>query len=284
MYRISYKICFFVFLLICYIIPYDSFVTKVTRFIQLSKCKEDTGKERMTVYNSASETNEMRDFVYDKEENYLLEKLDDNLKYFREYAKRGLQRFKDRNLNGSLADFNRAKQMNGTQPLIQRGVLLYLLGDFIEAEKQFDEDILKLEDLQNEKASDLRLWRSACLNKLNNPKEAKRAIDIYLTQFDLAESRLWMNTTLEFYSGKREVMDIMELMDSTEESDFMGNRFFGNFFLALYYDSIGEYDLCQGFLEFPCSSSRYPPEDMWYHVPRVLYDLRFNKLTDVDDN
>ena len=37
---------------------------------------------------------------------------------------------------------------------------------------------------------------------------------------------------------------------------------------------IGDPDMAQAFLGFPCSSKRYPSTDMWYHVPRALAKLR----------
>ena len=80
------------------------------------------------------------------------------------------------------------------------------------------------------------------------------------------------------------------MVGSADAEDRLGYRFYGNFFLALYYDSIGkvdrlwlrnlsrlcvgEQDMAQTFLAFPCTSKRYPPTDMWYHVPRALAKLR----------
>ena len=37
---------------------------------------------------------------------------------------------------------------------------------------------------------------------------------------------------------------------------------------------LGDQDMAQAFLGFPCTSKRYPPTDMWYHVPRALAKLR----------
>lgn len=32
--------------------------------------------------------------------------------------------------------------------------------------------------------------------------------------------------------------------------------------------------MAQAFLTFPCLSERYPPTDMWYHLPRALAKAR----------
>lgn len=69
----------------------------------------------------------------------------------------------------------------------------------------------------------------------------------------------------------------------------MGAIFYGNFYLGLYFDSIGTHafsvtlyaytvtgdsGLAQAFLRFPFESARYPPSDMWYHLPRALFRMR----------
>ena len=61
------------------------------------------------------------------------------------------------------------------------------------------------------------------------------------------------------------------------KDDFTGRHFYGNFYLGLYYDSINNIELSQTFLHIPCNSMKYKENDMWFHLPRVLYDRRFNR-------
>ena len=202
--------------------------------------------------------------------------LDGNLRYFREYAKRGMNRMKIGNLTGAILDFDRAVQADSSQIFVQRGILLYLLGNYTEAGKQIDIDIQKIEKYKGNKASDLRLWRAACLNKLQLQNEAKQAIVAYLPSEDLYEPRYWMNNTLKYYEHKIELTDILEMIESTSDKrDVAGMNFYTNFYLGLFHDSIDDMETCQLFLRVASESNRYPVQDMWYHVPRILYNQRF---------
>lgn len=223
-----------------------------------------------------------RKFMFGDIESSTFDSLSDELQYFREYMKRGMNRMKDRNLDGALSDFNRALNMNTSMPIVQRGIVLYILGDYKAAEKQFDSDILLLESMKTEKASDLRLWRSACYNKMNQTADAKWAIDMYVPEQGLQEPRYLMNLTLGFYAGKRELFDVLEVIDRAEENkiDFVGAQFYGNFYLGLYFDSIYDYDSARSFLQYPLTSNRYSKRDMWYHIPRLLFESRFGNDTD----
>jgi 5-hydroxyisourate hydrolase-like protein (transthyretin family) len=83
-----------------------------------------------------------------------------------------------------------------------------------------------------------------------------------------------MNTTLHFFAGSVQLDEVMDIVGNVDERDMYGFGFFGNFYLGLYYDSIGEREMAKTFLQFSQSSKRYPEKDMWYHIPRVLYTAR----------
>lgn len=51
----------------------------------------------------------------------------------------------------------------------------------------------------------------------------------------------------------------------------IGVKFYGNFYLGLYFDSMNDTEAAKHFLSYPATSNRYPNLDMWYHVPRLLY-------------
>lgn len=55
----------------------------------------------------------------------------------------------------------------------------------------------------------------------------------------LVEERFLLNSTLSFFAGQKTTEDMLELIGASDERDVMGARFFGNFYLGLYYDSIG---------------------------------------------
>jgi tetratricopeptide (TPR) repeat protein len=235
-----------------------------------------------TSYSALSST-KYNPNIYDDDNEEDFSSVEEGLRYFREYAKRGLKRFRDRNIEGCLADFDRAANANSSQPLAQRGIALYCAGRYEDASLQLERDIKIIEGSKTFKASDLRIWHSASLNKLGRKEDAVRALDhLGLDTPGLIEKRFIINCTLSFYANEMPLDDMMEAIGSADERDIFGFRFFGNFFLGLYYDSIGEADLARVFLSFPRDSTRYPDRDMWYHVPRFLYTLRgWDDVTDV---
>jgi tetratricopeptide (TPR) repeat protein len=200
----------------------------------------------------------------------------DGIRYFREYAKRGLKRFLEGNLDGAVSDLNRAATADPKQPLQQRGIVLYIVGQFEEAARQLEVDIKKMEHMKLYKASELRLWCSACYNKLGQRESAISILDM--------DNRIGIpcdtqsaanNRTLGFFASQIPLEELLEAIGSVDERDTFGARYYGNFYLGLFYDSVGEPGLAQAFLTIPNESTRYPPRDMWYQVPRMLYRQRF---------
>ena len=55
-----------------------------------------------------------------------------------------------------------------------------------------------------------------------------------------------------------------------DQEDFEGNSFYGNFYLGLYFDSIGNDYFANTFLSIPAQSRKYSDSDMWFHVPKML--------------
>lgn len=204
--------------------------------------------------------------------------LNEDLRYYREYVKRGMKRFMDRDFLGATADFDRAKGFNGSQPLIQRGILLYCTGNYEASAGQFSDDIKILEGTKMVKASDLRLWRSACYNKLGNFEKSFDSLDLQNRLcYGNFEQRYIINQTLHFFGQERSIDDMLEIVGTADERDFSGVRFFGNFYLGLYYDSMNIGELSLSFLDIPANSFRYPSKDMWFHLPRVMKDFIKNR-------
>ena len=203
-----------------------------------------------------------------------MDRMASGLKQYREYAKSGLNKIvNDNNIEGAIEDFKMALSKNSSQPLQQLGILYYCIGRYEEAEQQLLSDITIMEQSKLFKASDLRLWRSAALNKLNKPREAYLALDhTYLS--GIPESRPIMNMTLNFYAQKLPLEYMMDIVNNMNVQDFSGVRFFTNFYIGLYYDSISNEELATAFLSIIQQSNKYPPKDMWYHVPRILYHHR----------
>jgi tetratricopeptide (TPR) repeat protein len=201
-----------------------------------------------------------------------------SLQTFKACAQQGMEQFMAGNLTSAIQYFDAAVAANSSQPLTQRGIALYCLGDYEEAQKQLASDIAQVEKMRMFKATDLRLWRYAALRKLSKPaEEAIVALDLHSPSSGLFEHRPLLNSTLLFYGNERTLEEQLEFVGATDpnDKDMFGIRFFGNFYLGLYYDAIGEPGLAQAFLTIPYTSNRYPARDMWYHIPRILYEQRF---------
>jgi hypothetical protein len=153
---------------------------------------------------------------------------------------------------------------------------MYCNDQYEEAAKQFERDVELCEKQRLQKAAELRLWHSACRNKLGDRKRAIDALDLS-NNANLPQHTqgALTNRTLLFFGNQLPVTAVMTLIDNVDEKDSMGFHFHGNFFLGLYYDSIGDAAMARAFLQFPATGARYPTNDMWYHIPRMLFSRRF---------
>jgi tetratricopeptide (TPR) repeat protein len=195
---------------------------------------------------------------------------------FYDCARDGMEHFKCGELKKAIESFNEATSQSTMQPLPQRGIALYCNDQYKEAAEQFQRDVELCEKQRLQKAAELRLWHSACLNKVGDTKIAIDALDLN-NDANLPQHTqgALTNRTLLFFGDQLPVTSVKTMIDNVDEKDSMGVFFHGNFLLGLYYDSVGDAAMARGFLQFPSRSSRYAPNDMWYHIPRVLYSRRF---------
>jgi hypothetical protein len=201
----------------------------------------------------------------------------DNIKNFREYVKNGLEKFKNNDINGSINDLIKARNYDNKQPLMQLGIFLYINQQYEEAEKQLFNDIMIIENAKISKASELRLWRCASLTKLNKLNDAKKILNEPITKnlTNINEDRYIMNITMNLFNNNINLEKIMELIENRNEYDITGFRFYGNFYTALYLDSINDNDLCKTFLSFAIGNNPSSNRDIWYHLPRMFYKIRY---------
>ena len=201
---------------------------------------------------------------------------------FKEYAQRGLKAFRETNdVHKALQFFEKAKEMNSgkrPQPFSQRGILLYIAKNFEDAQVQLAQDIGLIEEAKIFKATDLRLWRSACLHKLGRKEEAITCLDVENEDpSGLIEDKYLMIQLLNFYAGKKTLEEMIECIGTTENTDgndLVRTSFFGNFYLGLYFDATDNEYFGQAFLSICAASEKYPKNDMWYHLPRVFVKER----------
>lgn len=205
--------------------------------------------------------------------------LTDNVRTFEELARKGISIFKEGDLTQALKYMNLAIDVNSSQPLIQRGIMLYCDNKYEDAALQLSNDINKLEKLKLNKENELRWWCSACYNKLGREKDAFLALDMDNTEsIPQHHQSHATNNTMLFFAGKLPLETMLCELEKIDEKDPLGIRFYGNFYLGLYFDSVGQSDLAESLLSFPALSSRYRSDDMWYHVPRMLYRIRYSNI------
>lgn len=203
-------------------------------------------------------------FDFDTKDVSLKESGSTSLRDFREHAGRGIQLFKTGNLIEAINSFEFASVANSSQPLAQLGICYYCNKQFDKAATQLAKDVKKIEASKQFKASDLRLWLSASLNQLSKNDDAYYALDLNNVNVPgIIEERLLMNYTLNFYGQKFAIEDMLEFIGLADERDFEGRRFYGNFYLGLYFDSMKNADLSEAFLQFPSTSRKYHHNDMW---------------------
>lgn len=213
------------------------------------------------------------------------QQLEDSMRTFRDEARKGIEYVTTGRVDDALLAFDRANRANSSQALPQRGILLYCVGDFENAQAQLGADITILEKPKFQKIIELRIWRSACLFRLGRREEALNVLDIANTiNLPCDKHSLVMNYTAQFFAGERPIEDILEFFGNEDEKDVMGRRYYGNMYLGLYFDAMGEKDLAQAFLAIPAQSSRYGETDMWYHIPRIFYRNRYPDDDDAADD
>lgn len=191
--------------------------------------------------------------------------------------------FMEGDLGGSIQMYDKAIFANATQPMMQRSVALYIAGDYQGAAAQLKLDIHRLEKMKLRKATDMRLWRSAALYQIGLPAEAKAALSLDENAHADAptEDRPLWKALLELYAAsgnEGKLRHVMEWVDSAAETPAVkvqtSSIFYGNFYLGLLFDALGDFSLAEAFLAIPRSSQKFPESDMWYHIPRMLSNSR----------
>lgn len=170
--------------------------------------------------------NPLRNSPYEEDETDVIS-LSDNLKLFREYAKRGMKRFKEGNLDGAYSDMLKAKASNTSQPLPQLGIMQYCVGDYEGAVEQFEKDIEAVESFGVSKATEFRLWRAASFNKMSRFEDAKDALDLRnMNKYAVTEGRKLMNETMAFFGEEIDLGDLMEFIGDPETEAIGKDAFF----------------------------------------------------------
>jgi hypothetical protein len=172
---------------------------------------------------------------------------------------------------------------------IPDGIAGYCSGNYVAAAEHFLRSLEQTEGsrLWNDDdvqiwPSDLRLWLCAALHKLGQHAEAQVVLNHTVVAYagedslnsdDQVTQRQFIGLLMSFYAGESSVQDVLQFIGRQEEidsADRSGFKFFGYFYLGLYYDSVGDYAMSQSLLSYPVESRRFSPNDVWYTIPLLL--------------
>ncbi|MBD3881737.1 hypothetical protein IFO70_08220 [Phormidium tenue FACHB-886] len=144
----------------------------------------------------------------------------------RAYVRRGMAQFKLGNIAESIADFDRAEQLDATITpyLWQRGLSYYYADRFEEGVKQFEIDLtVNANDIEE------TIWRYLCLARGRGAAQAS-LLDVK------NDPRLVMRSVYNLFAGACTVDTVFSI--GAQEGN--RGRFYSFLYVGLYYEAIGK--------------------------------------------
>jgi lipoprotein NlpI len=144
---------------------------------------------------------------------------------------RGMQKFRDNDIAGSLKDFDRAAQLDPeTAPqLWQRGIADYYAGKYGEGQRQFElHQTVNPHDVEN------AAWHFLCVARADGIAAARKS----LLKIDTTrDPRPPMSQIYEFFAGRGSADAVLQAaaQDSTPQATL-----YANLYLGLYFEAAGE--------------------------------------------
>src|SRR5258708_11721738 len=145
------------------------------------------------------------------------------------YNHRGAEHFKMANIQQSLADFDRALEIEPAQAPYhwQRGIALYYAGRYDDGRKQFElHQTVNGNDVEN------AAWRYLCMARAGTVQSARDSI--LPIEHD---SRVPMMQIYALYKGKTGVDDVLAAAAGSNDG-----LFYAHLYIGLYYEAAGKPD------------------------------------------
>jgi lipoprotein NlpI len=142
------------------------------------------------------------------------------------FIRRGMQRFTLAQIPESLADFDRAIELDPRQSpyLWQRGIALYYAGRFDDGRKQFDlHQTVNGNDVENS------AWRYLCMARVRDVKAARKALMPIS-----GDPRVPMMQIHALYKGDAGVDDVLAAAGQSREAVF-----YAHLYIGLWYEAAG---------------------------------------------
>jgi lipoprotein NlpI len=152
---------------------------------------------------------------------------------------RGMQKFRDNDIAGSLTDFDRAAQLapQSAPQLWQRGISDYYAGKFREGRKQFElHQTVNPHDVEN------AAWHFLCVARVDGLAAARKAL---LNIDTTRDTRAPMAQIYALYAGRGSKENVLQAAakDATPEA-----AMYADLYLGLNYEAAGDMDQARAFI------------------------------------
>jgi lipoprotein NlpI len=187
-------------------------------------------------------------------------------KQARYYVQRGMVKFKLAEIADSIADFDRAAQLDPTlRPYLwQRGLACYYGDYFAEGAAQFAADLAV-----NPYDAEESLWQYLCRSRLEGRQTAQETL--LLARKRLAKDpRPIMQPIYNLYLNDAQPKQVLAMAQGDRP------KFYAHLYIGLYYESGqgAEQDLDLAKLHLTKAASNYQLEDYMWYLARVHQKLR----------
>jgi lipoprotein NlpI len=144
----------------------------------------------------------------------------------------GVQMFFDGKPKESVAAFDKliALEPNVKPQLWQRGLSLYLAGDYPGGREQFEiHQTVNGHDVEN------AAWHFICVTRAENLEAARKA----LIPIE-GDTRVPMKEVHDLFAGKGSVEQVLKAAETGEGEDLRNHRCYAHLYLGLYFEALGE--------------------------------------------
>lgn len=144
----------------------------------------------------------------------------------------GVRAFYDAKPKESVAAFDKliALEPASKPQLWQRGLSLYLAGDYKGGREQFEvHQTVNPNDVEN------AAWHFICVARAENIEAAKKAL-IPIS----GDSRVPMKEVHDLFAGKGTVEDVLKAAEAGEGEALKNHRCYAHLYLGLYFEALGD--------------------------------------------
>jgi tetratricopeptide (TPR) repeat protein len=181
----------------------------------------------------------------------------------RVFVRRGMARFKLALIAESIADFDRAEQIDPhIKPYLwQRGLSYYYAEQFAAGAAQFEADLTV-----NQHDVEETIWRYLCLAQLADPAAHRSLLEVK------HEPRPILRQVYQLFSGKASVADLLAIGATADPA----GQFYSHLYAGLYCEAEGQTDLAQTYMNRAVELFRtqYQSDDYMGYLAIVHQQIR----------